>query len=87
MNIATILKFLLACVGPGLVLYAAHLYGEYHALGEKVMDSVHVVRLENHGSVRYITEAQYHNLQFFLIAGAVTLVAFLATIVVIKMRK
>ena len=80
-------KFILACLGPGLLLYLINLFEKYHSLGMKSKDSMNVVPLENHGAVQYVSEDQYRNFHFYLILGVVVTAIFLATIAITKFKE
>lgn len=82
-----VLKFILACVGPGILLYSISLFDTYHALGANIKDTEHGVPLNNHGVVKYITESQYENFHFYLIAGVVSVAVFIGVLIVIKLRR
>ncbi len=81
------LKFLAACSGPALILYAIELFEEYFSLGKQTPDTIHTVLVNNHGVYRYITESQNQNFRFFLVTGVLLLLVLFAIIIITKIKK
>jgi hypothetical protein len=67
--------------------YAMALFEQYSASGMESPDGVHTVRINNHGSYSYITEAQDQYFVFWLTLGVVLIAIFIAAVAVIKVKK
>lgn len=80
------LKFVVACSGPAFILYGIKLFDDYFATGTQSRDETHTVLINNHGAYRYITESQDLHFRFFLVIGALGLLALFVLIIVTKIR-
>jgi len=76
-----LLKFMVACIGPGSVLFHIHLFETYFGLGKPSPGGIHKVRLDNHGAYRYITESQSHNLDISLGVSLMMLAVFFGMVI------
>jgi len=79
---------MLALGGAALacLYYAMELFERYSKLGTQTPDSAHTVRINNHGSYSYITEAQNQHFIFWLTLGIVLIVLFIAAVAAIKVK-
>jgi hypothetical protein len=64
-----LLKLLAACFGPLCMLYSEKLFDKYFTSGKNNSDEIYSVILNNHGSYRYITEAQDQHIKIFFRIG------------------
>jgi hypothetical protein len=80
------LKLLAASSGPGSILYAIHLFEKHFELGSRSADATHTVLVNNHGALRYITEAQDNEFRVFLGVGIVLSLGMFVAVAVTKRR-
>ena len=82
-----LLKLLAACFGPLCMLYSEKLFDKYFTSEKNNSDEIYSVILNNHGSYRYITEAQDQHIKIFLGLAVLWACCLFIAIYIIKFRK
>ncbi len=67
----------------GLHFYSIHLFEKHFTTGKSISDSLYTIRINNHGTHRFITEAQ--NAEYEL-THSLSIVAFILMFIVCFLR-
>jgi hypothetical protein len=80
MRIIKLVKFILACIAPGCVIYSISLFERYFAAGTPTPDALHAIAISNHGIYRYISESDSKNFELWIHISVLLTVIFLVAI-------
>ena len=83
--VLTVLKFIAGGSGVILFFYRNDLFSRLARAGTAQADAVHRVRVNNHGSISYITLAENSHLRLLVIASA-TLVGLMIVVDLIQRK-